>query len=816
MTQAGTEGFPNLSQQFDTIIHHLIKEPISIPIPQVPGALEAWEWLQSQRKPFYIDVLHLTKGWSLMAEKKAQTDALIAERCGTVYSPPARPIKETAQKRSSAVKKATSLEDEEDSSLNNRKAKKTPRLAKSTVQDENAVILSTRDLEEVDGSLGGIVASKKKKHTSSELAFSNNDSPDLISTGKATKKKTPSTSKKDKVSNSTKAEADLSDSHEESGTAPKSTMTTEKSTKKKTPSTSNIDKVSKSTKTEANLFASPKESRTVPQSTMTKGEPPKKAPRFTFTKNWSHHDPIPFDSSIIPLALSDYKRQAEVIDRSEVPGSTLSLEKLLGKTRSVRDNATLSGPGIPSATPGIAAFLEATRGRMSKNPTDKTVKQSKLLQVDSQIEDKPPGSKNSISLSKSKPATEKPTNSRSLGEKSADKVPKRMSREDKPPGQSKTPKEKLENNKLLNEGPSTGKLSKTRSLGDKASKVELRGSVEQELRKATTQAANPLKGYPNNNSPMPDKGLRGLSSNTKPSDSKSSQKSGKFNPLPQGELHQDSRGKKLHKPQESKTLSDEKIIHQGGPSRRGLSRPLVAGHTAMPGPSSQVINVHEERNVFVLAQESSSSESESEGNEIGIGSEGSISLIETEEESGNEDELSDPDDSSVYGVNGISVTDSSSQVDTDKEESDEEDSDGEEPDGEESDQEEPDEVDDTVESSSEGDEDSGGEQESNDSDGDQNHSSGGDETDEDVSVHGTSDSEQHDSSDGDDDGNNSSEEEKVDSSEEDNHDTTDEENNAITDDENDDNSEREYDNASDHASDNEDNDNDYDRYSASE
>lgn len=61
--QAGTEGF--------TSVVNSTAESVSIPVPQVPEAKEAWEWLKAQGKPFYIDRLHHTKGWKPMAVRSA-------------------------------------------------------------------------------------------------------------------------------------------------------------------------------------------------------------------------------------------------------------------------------------------------------------------------------------------------------------------------------------------------------------------------------------------------------------------------------------------------------------------------------------------------------------------------------------------------------------------------------------------------------------------------------------------------------------------------------------------------------------------------
>jgi hypothetical protein len=89
--QAGTEDFAGgpakkLSNSAPITMATLIaSEPARISIPRVAGAMEAWEWLEAQAKPFYIDQLHLTKGWSPLAEKNAAIDAAISSETATTF-----------------------------------------------------------------------------------------------------------------------------------------------------------------------------------------------------------------------------------------------------------------------------------------------------------------------------------------------------------------------------------------------------------------------------------------------------------------------------------------------------------------------------------------------------------------------------------------------------------------------------------------------------------------------------------------------------------------------------------------------------------
>jgi hypothetical protein len=93
--QAGTEVFTGgierkrsrFAKDTAIVIAKIIAaDPVAMPIPLVEEAKEAWQWLESQGKPFYIDQLHLTKNWSPLAEKNATTDAAISAESGTAFS----------------------------------------------------------------------------------------------------------------------------------------------------------------------------------------------------------------------------------------------------------------------------------------------------------------------------------------------------------------------------------------------------------------------------------------------------------------------------------------------------------------------------------------------------------------------------------------------------------------------------------------------------------------------------------------------------------------------------------------------------------
>lgn len=92
--QAGTEGFGDVptkkrsrfARDTATVIAKVIApDPVIIPMPRIAEAKEAWEWLEAQRVPFYIDQLHLTREWSPLVEKNAAMDAAIAAEIGSQF-----------------------------------------------------------------------------------------------------------------------------------------------------------------------------------------------------------------------------------------------------------------------------------------------------------------------------------------------------------------------------------------------------------------------------------------------------------------------------------------------------------------------------------------------------------------------------------------------------------------------------------------------------------------------------------------------------------------------------------------------------------
>ncbi|CAH0044383.1 unnamed protein product [Clonostachys solani] len=73
--QAGMEGFSGLSS--GAISSTPRAQPSIVAIPKLPGAEQAWGWIDAQRKPFYIDQLHLAA---------AERDVTIVQKFGVPFT----------------------------------------------------------------------------------------------------------------------------------------------------------------------------------------------------------------------------------------------------------------------------------------------------------------------------------------------------------------------------------------------------------------------------------------------------------------------------------------------------------------------------------------------------------------------------------------------------------------------------------------------------------------------------------------------------------------------------------------------------------
>jgi hypothetical protein len=85
--RAGAEDFHhNQARPVSTSVSgHRMTAPVPICVPGGDGAKEVWRWLETKSKPFYVNQLHLTEGWSPQAQLAAEWDSTIAKKTGTPF-----------------------------------------------------------------------------------------------------------------------------------------------------------------------------------------------------------------------------------------------------------------------------------------------------------------------------------------------------------------------------------------------------------------------------------------------------------------------------------------------------------------------------------------------------------------------------------------------------------------------------------------------------------------------------------------------------------------------------------------------------------
>ncbi|KAI1358632.1 hypothetical protein F5Y08DRAFT_345497 [Xylaria arbuscula] len=323
LIQAGTEGFAHVSLATEGLPIRMTTPPVVLRIPKVPGAKEAWDWLQTERKPFYIDQLHLTKGWSLIMEMRAKTDSLIAERAGIGYLPEAQPRPKSRKSNSSAKRPFLLENGPQTFTTTLPKAKNKIKAASEKLSALAAPTELAGYIPELDYVSQSLKVNQREQHTS---------------LGESTP------SKADKVSKKIK-------STEKPAKEPSSTTKRSSTPEKKKMETALVENASL-------------------------GDA-KKTLQFTFTRNWDNEDPIPFDGPKIPQKLSDYN--AQMTNRPVIgPESNYSLEKLMSGMGSIKCKPSSPGHASRIDTPATAAFLQAAGIGESKTRTSKSTLKEKV------------------------------------------------------------------------------------------------------------------------------------------------------------------------------------------------------------------------------------------------------------------------------------------------------------------------------------------------------------------------------------------------------------------------------------------------------
>ncbi|KAI0890816.1 hypothetical protein F4806DRAFT_485141 [Annulohypoxylon nitens] len=319
--------------------------PVAVPMPQLPGLKEAWGWIQCQRKPFYIDQLHLTKGWNNLAQRAAERDCIIVQKHGLAYTPVAHaacpePIPDAFYPKDERV----------------------PRVDKPT---KNALInkckVSIEPLHREEP-MKALKPNTSLPETSTEILIekppkagkplSKSLSDPQITPGQAKVINTPTASFGDVVTALFKNMAVKA--------RPKDSKSDAKGVRtlgsKEISDQDFLSGEVRSQSPKCITRAAKNEHPTLDENIM---QDIKKAVPM---KNWCRHGPIPFDSPIATPKLSDFMRRAEVADEETRSVANLPLIHMRGKGTKIDDSIPLVGPGSTATTVGQETFL-ALRGK---------------------------------------------------------------------------------------------------------------------------------------------------------------------------------------------------------------------------------------------------------------------------------------------------------------------------------------------------------------------------------------------------------------------------------------------------------------------
>ncbi|OTA55626.1 hypothetical protein K449DRAFT_468791 [Hypoxylon sp. EC38] len=339
-TESSADNYPELSQIGSGVSSQLPlrpgrveSRPIAIPIPEIDGAKEAWRWIQDERKPFYIDHLHLARGWTPFAEKAAERDSAIvkASTLGSPFIPTVKPSEVEHENSLAQQKKAESYE------------------PASPRPKENLIPSRPTKKAQIDGTTtihGQNLKSPSGPKLADELA-----------------KNTSSGGRVDSLSNKNVEKTDAS-----TPLRLKDLTTLEGPPVEDTPSNpvhiqgiKSKSKVSSSVNSSLKLEASERERSQEVETSLTQ------RPRPIYPRNWCRNEPIPFNSPIKPLSLSDYNRIAEATYNSHDVKSYPSLDRVIKKSSLTHKDEPLSGPGSSQKVP------DTLLAHLSQNRTDNSI-----------------------------------------------------------------------------------------------------------------------------------------------------------------------------------------------------------------------------------------------------------------------------------------------------------------------------------------------------------------------------------------------------------------------------------------------------------
>ncbi|OTA85832.1 hypothetical protein M434DRAFT_158164 [Hypoxylon sp. CO27-5] len=398
--ESSADNYPELSQIGSGVSSQLPlrpgrveSRPLAIPIPKTDGAKEAWRWIQDERKPFYIDQLHLARGWTPFAEKAAERDSAIvkASTLGSPFIPTVKPSQVEHENFLAQQKKAESF----GGILTEASpTKKEPKLAKTRSS------LSAKKTSKPPKDVELYKSSDRSQSVESDEPASPRSKETLIPS-RATKKAhidgTTTIHGQNLKSRSGPKLADelvkntssggrinsLSDKNvgKTDGSTPlrlKDLTTLEGPPVEDTPSDpvhiqgiKSKSKVSSSVNSSLKLEAGERERSQEVETSLTQRL------RSIYPRNWCRNEPIPFNSPIKPLALSDYNRIAEATYNSHDVKSYPSLDRVIKKSSLTHKDEPLSGPGSSQKVP------DTLLAHLSQNRTDNSIPVASSQFIDS-------------------------------------------------------------------------------------------------------------------------------------------------------------------------------------------------------------------------------------------------------------------------------------------------------------------------------------------------------------------------------------------------------------------------------------------------
>ncbi|KAK8064168.1 hypothetical protein PG996_008820 [Apiospora saccharicola] len=346
-TQARAEQLPSEDSTARANVDQGPTIPTRVSIPQLPWASEAWQWLSSQRKPFYIDQLHMIKGWTPLAETMAERDFETAQKTGISFIPATEGNRSKMSKSTRATTKVTRPAD--NAATSTAISDKTLKATKTTKTTRKK---SPEDSQAPDPTVTIPAGHSTESRTTEDLPIS-------LSMGLSKKKISTSRAPKDSSTSS-----------------PKSAKTDKPNPDLIKRSGEHTQGAKKSANTSSKLQKKPEPRHDEHVSTLAKINPGigldhSIQPVIQHTRNYNRYEPLPFDSPVKPASLGNYKRGvgAAVILTQSSP-TRLPLELVLDEDYSSakRSKDLLRGPEESANEEEILALVGSRGPRREAGP----------------------------------------------------------------------------------------------------------------------------------------------------------------------------------------------------------------------------------------------------------------------------------------------------------------------------------------------------------------------------------------------------------------------------------------------------------------